>query len=213
MKKFYLLTSAFSLLLLMPVNAQFDKGKILTGVTSTINLQAVYGTELMSLGFVSTKYGSASDAYKTTAFNLLPRAGYFVMDNLAVGLDVVISISSEKSGDNYKDNMSTLAIGPFARYYYPLEKLNPFFEVNSYFGSCKESYSYGSGGYDDNYGLLVLGLGPGVSVPVCDCAFFDLMVGYSHIVWNPKDSETSENEISNGFGLKIGISILLNPGK
>jgi hypothetical protein len=213
MKKLYLMISVFFLFFLLPVNAQFEKGKILTGVTSTINLQAVYGSELMSFGFFSTKYGDDSDPYKTTAFNLLPRAGYFIMDNLAVGLDIVISVSSEKSGDNYKDNISTLAIGPFARYYYPLEKLNPFFEVNSYFGSCKESYSYGSGGYDDNYGLLALGIGPGVSVPVCDCAFLDLMVGYSHIVWNPKDSESNENEVSNGFGLKIGIAILLNPGK
>jgi len=39
------------------------------------------------------------------------------------------------------------------------------------------------------------------------------MVGYSHVVWNPKDSEFSDKEISNGFGLKIGIAILLNTGK
>ncbi|MBN2666030.1 MAG: hypothetical protein JXR67_05935 [Bacteroidales bacterium] len=213
MKKSCLLTTAFCLFFLMPVNAQFDKGKILTGVTSTINLQSVYGSELMALGFISTKHGSESDALKTTAFNLLPRAGYFVIDNLAVGLDVVISLCSQKSGDDYKDVSTTLAIGPFARYYYPLEKINTFFEVNSYFGTWKEKYTYGSSEFEDNYGLLMLGLGPGVTFPVCDCAFFDVMAGYSHLVWKDKDSEGDDKETSNGFGVKIGISVVLNSPK
>ncbi|MEP1094721.1 MAG: hypothetical protein ABJG78_06395 [Cyclobacteriaceae bacterium] len=64
-----------------------------------------------NLGFTSTSVDGADDNF--TTFNLDTRVGYFLMDNLAAGLD--LSFQNEKQGD---DKFSATVIGPFARYYF-----------------------------------------------------------------------------------------------
>jgi len=59
-------------------------------------------------GFASIKQKSNAPGYvepaaeKFTTFNFLPKFGYFVINNLAIGLDACIASSSEKSGDGSK---------------------------------------------------------------------------------------------------------------
>ncbi len=64
-----------------------------------------------SLGFDSSKEKDADDATNTITIN--PNIGYFVIDNLGVGLNVLYA--SETVGD--ADPNSVLGIGAFARYY------------------------------------------------------------------------------------------------
>jgi len=72
-------------------NAQTEKGGWLVGASS-------------NLGFNSVDYGAGS----VSVFNLDAKAGNFLMDNLAVGLNI---------GYNSFDGNSSSSLGIFARYY------------------------------------------------------------------------------------------------
>jgi hypothetical protein len=73
-----------------------------------------------------TKYSdgtTSEDAYNQTTYNLLPKAGYFIIDNLVAGLEVIVSgYSEENAGYEGKWSESIFGIGPFVRYYYPLRR-------------------------------------------------------------------------------------------
>lgn len=80
------------------VNAQTDEGGWVVGGSS-------------NLSFSSTSIDGADD--NLNVFNIETRAGYFLMDNLAAGLN--IGFSSTKQGDS---EFKQSAIGPWARYYF-----------------------------------------------------------------------------------------------
>jgi len=209
MKKLFLLIPVICLLSLQPVEAQIEQGKFIAGVSSTLGL-GDYGTDLMSLGFTTRKIkdggGDVNVTYSTLNFNLLPRIGYFVIDNIVLGAELQVGISIEKSKDSdYKSIESLLAIGPFARYYFPLENIYPFAEANVGFGSWQEKWSNGSEG-DDKEGLFSWGLGVGASKPVGENVLLDALVGYMSQTW--KDPDNDYKYIYGTIGLRLGIAIL-----
>jgi len=221
MKKITLLFAVLSLIGSSAI-AQFSKGEtppkliqgnLLLSVTSTISLDGTWGSELMSLGFTSTKhkYGSdpAEDAYKCTHYNFLPRAGYFVIDNLAVGIEVILGGYKEKSANDYDNwSESMFGIGPFARYYYPLDKFYPFAEVEAIVGSEKSGYN------DNDYktGLFLVGVYLGAAFPLGEKVTFDAEIGYAHATFTHKGSgveDLDSKEITGGVILKAGFSVYL----
>lgn len=208
MKKIYLFVTAAFLMSIMPSFGQFEKGKILTGVTSTLGL-GHFGTDLMSTGITREKYkdedGDIDKGDRNFSFNLLPRAGYFVMDNLAVGLDLLVGYYSQKDpddGDKYSE--TTLAIGPFVRYYYPLEKCYPFVEANLGLGTYKEKGVE----WDDKEGILLFGLGVGAAKPLGENVMLDGLVGYSSITWKDEDDD---KYIYSSIGLRVGFTLFFGP--
>jgi hypothetical protein len=204
MKKIYLLIPVICFLSIQSVNAQFEKGKIMAGVTSTLGI-GDFGTDLMSVGILSQKYkddsGEGSDGQSGFGFNLLPRGGYFIMDNLAVGIDLLVGYYSEKDkddGDKYSE--TTLAIGPFVRYYYPLENIYPFAEVGVGLGSYKEKGE----SWDDKEGLFVIGAGIGAAKPLGENVMIDAMLGYSSQSWKQEDGD---KYIYGSIGLRVGFTL------
>ena len=216
MKKVLLLIPFLYYLSFGAAQAQLDKGNIMVGVASTLNLGG-YGSDLMSLGFSSSKYKTdnyESDPYKSVCFNLMPKGGYFIMDNLAAGLNIFMSISSEKdSGDDDKDTESLLGLGPWARYYYPLEKIYPFVELNVGIGSTKFTWDYGSGSEVEKYSAFIFGGGIGAAIPVGDMVSFDVMAGYSSVTSKEKDSESEMNykEVVGTVGITMGFTVYFGP--
>lgn len=193
---------------------QLQKGKIMVGVSSTMAVGGAYDSNLMSLGFSKTKYkygGSTTDEYSSFIFNLLPKGGYFFMDNLAGGLEVIFSGYRDKDaedGDTYTEY--TLGVGPFVRYYYPLDKIYPFVEAETLFGTCKEYYVVDN----EKSSLFMFGVSVGAALPVGDKVTFDGMIGYLHTAYKYSyegegDGETS-HEITGGIGLRAGITIYLS---
>ena len=191
---------------------QLEKGNLLLGVTSTVALSGTMSSEFMSLGFMTVKYKYGADPaeaeYKMTSFNFLPRAGYFVMDNLVAGLQMVAAGYKDRDlddDDTYKEN--TLGIGPFVRFYYPLNKLYPFIEAESIIGTVKESW-YGD---DEKSPFLMIGVLIGASLPLGDKVTFDTSAGYLRSSTKLTDVETDESThfISGGFGLRMGFTIYL----
>ena len=204
MKKLYLFVAAICILSIMPAAAQFEKGKILTGVTSSLGISD-FGSDLMSIGISREKYknedGDIDKGDRSFSFNLLPRAGYFVMDNLAVGLDLLVGYYMEKDpddGDKYSE--TTFAIGPFVRYYYPLEKCYPFVEANLGFGTWREKAEE----WDDKEGLFLYGIGVGAAKPLAENVMLDGSVGYSAKSWKDEDND---KYIHSTIGLRVGFTL------
>lgn len=209
MKMLYLIIPVICLLSLLPAEAQPEQGKFITGVSSTLGL-GEHGTDMMSMGFTTRKIkdsgGDVNVTYSTIHFNLLPRFGYFIIDNLAVGAELLAGFSLEKSKDSdYKSSESLLAIGPFARYYFPLENIYPFIESNAGFGFWQEKWSNGSEG-DNKEGLFSWGFGAGVSKPVGKNVMLDALVGYMSQSW--KNPDNDYKYIYGTIGLRFGITLL-----
>ena len=213
MKKITLLFAVFCLIASSAAAqpAQLQKGSIMLGVTSTMSLGDSWGSDLVGFGFSTHKIktGSTTDTdHKTTSWNLLPKAGYFVIDNLVAGLELMVSGYMNKDvGDGDKDGESQFGIGPFVRYYYPLDKVYPFAEIETMFGSYKETW------VGDVYkeGLVMFGGGIGVALPLGDKITIDALASYSHVSWNEKGVVEGDESsyLSGGFGLKLGFSIFL----
>ena len=214
MKKIVLCLTVFCLFAFVGTNAQMTKGRILVGLTSTIHLSEVgpSGTDLLGLGYVKTS-DPDGDSYNTTYFNLLPRGGYFVIDNLVVGLDIVISSSKEKDPESdSKYTSSMLAAGPFVRYYYPLEKVYPFAELGISFGSHKDNWSYGGADDKETYTATNFGGGIGAAFPLGDMVTFDVMAGYTHLSFTDKTTAGDPYKVKSGaIGLKMGFTVFFGP--
>lgn len=209
-----LLTVAVLLASLATITAQpqLEQGNLMLGTTSTVALSGSISSELMSLGFIKIRYrydsDPAEDAYKLTSYNFLPKAGYFVIDNLAAGLQAVVSGYTEKDleyDDTYKER--TIGIGPFARYYYPLDKFYPFAEAELLFGTVRES-RYGD---DEKTPFVMVGLMVGAALPLGDDVTFDAAVGYLRSSMKNTNPETEEKVffITSGFSLRMGFTIYL----
>jgi hypothetical protein len=127
-----------------------------------------------------------------------------VIDNLAIGVDILANVKIRKSKDSdYKYNESTLAAGPFVRYYFPNRKIYPFIEANAGFGIYREKWSNGSEG-ENKEGLFLYGMGVGAAKPLGKKVMIDALVGYSSQTW--KD-EGNDRWIYGTIGLKVGITL------
>jgi len=140
-------------------------------------------------GFGST----GKDDYKTTSFSITPKAGYFAMDNLAIGAG--LGFSSFKVGDD--DATTSLSFGPFVRYYFVNlgENAKLFGNANVDFGSQKESGT--------SIGTTQWGIAAGPAIFLNKNTALEMTLGYSSFKLNGDD------EGINSFGVAIGFQIHL----
>lgn len=87
------------------------------GLSTTLSAQLQQGTILAagSISFTSES-NSENDDYSETNFSLMPRAGYFITDNIAAGASILFSSSSFES-TGVESDVSAFGFGPFLRYY------------------------------------------------------------------------------------------------
>jgi|WetSurMetagenome_2_1015567.scaffolds.fasta_scaffold15907_2 hypothetical protein len=213
MKKFSLVLLSCMLMVCAPSLAQVEKGKIMLSVGSTLNLPTGSGSNLLSLGYSTSKF-SGETAYNTFNFNLIPRVGYFLTSNLAAGLSLQLSTTSEKDpSDNSKSSSTTLGIGPFIRYYLPHKAIYPFVEINAGFGSTKFKYTYGTTSSDETYNISIFGACAGIAVPVGEKASMDIMAGYNHVTQKEKSNGENYSYKIGNVGLNISFVFILGGKK
>jgi len=218
MKKGLFLITAMCFLSISILNAQFNQGKILLGVSSSTSLYSIYesysggSSNLMHLGFSTIKYKSDSDegdSEKFRTFNLSPRVGYFVANNLAAGFDINFSLMSSGTGDD-KESMTLLGFGPFIRYCMPLEKIAPFIEVGGSFGSLRNKYIIFDEKVVNKLSISSFMGGIGLAVPIGDMVKFDIMGGYvSSTAKDKEDNPDNNRMILNTLAIKFGFLIFL----
>lgn len=216
MKRIALLMIALGVLNLSRTEAQTQQGKIMVGVSSALSLTGT-GSNLMSFGYSTTKYKSNASGYtsppsdKVTSFNLLPRIGYFALENLAIGLDVNFIYSKSEYAGYYSNNQtvtSTLfGAGPFVRYYIPVGKVLPFLEGDGVFGGVSSKMNNNSA---NKSSFLALSGGVGIAASLGDKVTFDAMVGYNSLVVKAtQNNPDNEREVTGTIGLKLGFTVYL----
>lgn len=146
---------------------------------------------------------------KADAFtiNVTPKVGYFVMDNLAVGLDLIIISNKETQSDEFGEIETTttgFGIGPFARYYFD----NGLFgEALVGIGSTKTKTDGGLFGNNElkssTFGFRI---GAGYSFFLGEHVAIEPTVNYSWEDINPDGASSDYKESISSIFLGIGIS-------
>jgi hypothetical protein len=178
--------------------AQFNQGRYLVGG---------------SLGFSATTGKSKTDnatntnSHTTTIF-VSPDAGYFIMDNLAVGAGLSLTSSTEK-GDgtyNYKQTTTMFTLSPFARYY--LDQ-GIFFQGQVGFGSLsyKNKPDNSNTTTTTKYGVFNWAIGAGYAYFLNDFVAIEPMIGYKSDALKNKDADVKG--IDSGIFLNIGLQVYL----
>ncbi|HSJ68654.1 MAG TPA: hypothetical protein VK921_13305 [Anditalea sp.] len=111
--KIFTLITALSFFLILNVNAQVDPR------TSLPPTSFAAGEEPIRAGnwIVGGSIGALGYNFSTEAFNvnLNPRAGFFILDNIAVGLGFSVGLATVP----VLPNVWSYGVTPFARYYFP----------------------------------------------------------------------------------------------
>lgn len=133
----------------------------------------------------------------STLIGFTPSAGIFLINNFAVGGN--IEINHEKFGDT---KVTTLGIGPFARYYFTTAKARPLVHAAiNYISSKVKQTSFTS----TNNGSRIF-LGGGVAVFMNENVSIEILAGYANTKY--KDFAGS-----GAFNLGIGFQVYLNRGQ
>lgn len=144
-----------------------------------------------TFSFYSTKYKESDEKY--TSFGIMPWAGFFVMDDLAVGAMLEFSNTVQKSGSDNKYTNSSILFGPVVRYY-PLG--NGFFAQGDFgFGSDKDKNEFGgSSSSESTYNITQFHMGVGYSIQITDMVYFDPIFTYKSRKMKDKDSDFEDTE-------------------
>ncbi|MDY3338596.1 outer membrane beta-barrel protein [Riemerella anatipestifer] len=180
MKKLFLVGA---LALFGAMNAQTEKGS-----------WVVEGKTNLGFNSVSTKVkydGKSYDAGKVSTFNISPSVGYFVMDNLALGLE--FNFLSSKEGNS---SSSTLSFLPNATYYFSTgSQFRPYLGVGVGYGSNTTG--------DVSVGGLAWGVKGGGVYMLNKTAGINLGLGYSQFSTTNNNATTT----AGAFGVNAGFSL------
>jgi hypothetical protein len=173
---------------------------IITSFFSYAQAQTSHGNIMLGGDFsiTSSKQETGGEDIKTTTFEFSPSAGYFVIDNLAVGLD--LSFSSETQED---DKESSFLVGPFARYYKftSNEKFAFYGQTGFMFGSLKDEPD----GADETKGSLFnFYISPGFSYFFNEKWALDLRLqGISYTSYDPNKDNDDDKRSEFTFGVEF----------
>lgn len=129
--------------------------------------------------------------------NLMPKAGYFITDGIAIGLGTNVGFQTVKDGDN----VWSYGVMPFIRYYFP----EGASETGRFFGQGEVGVSGASAtGDGKNQTSFAFGLGLGYSHFVSRNVALEAIAGYNY-----SKSNASNATAQNGLGLAVGFQIFL----
>lgn len=173
-------------------NAQTEKGKWLVSGASNIGFNSV-----------STKFkadGMSVDGPKVNTFNISPSVGYFVVDNLSVGLSLGYTNTSTKDEDGEKASSSTFTFLPSLTYFFTKNTtVKPYLGAGAGYASFKEKY----GSVAETNGGFAWEVQGGLAYFVNQKAAINFGLGYGEV--SVEQSGFTVN--ANTFGAKIGFSL------
>ncbi len=143
--------------------------------------------------------GSLGYSFEGENFNInvMPKAGYFITDGIALGLETGVGFQTIKDGDN----VWNYTFMPFARYYFP----EGASETGRFYGNGKIGISGASAtGGDNNETSFAFGVGLGYSHFVSRNVALEAEVGYNY-----SKSNAATASAQNGLGVAVGFQIFL----
>lgn len=166
------------------------------------------GLQFISSNVKEVYDGTTSDEYTMNSFSILPSFGYFVIDNLAIGLSGNISSSTTKYEDGDKEKTNSTLIMPTALYYFPVAgKLRPLLQIGVGYTSMTYKYIPKTG--DDqksSFGGLALNFGGGIAYFVAENISLNLGLSYTKATLTDSDEDKSKYKQGN-FGSNVGVSV------
>ena len=135
--------------------------------------------------FGSSKTGD----FKVNAFEIAPKVGYFVTENIAVGASV--GLQSLKFDDGSADaTNSGLGLGAFGRYYFtPANKFSLFAELGIDYTSFDEEFDAESGTvYASSFESKELGFGLGAGMNYFVSSNFSIEAGVAVLGYSSNDN-------------------------
>jgi len=137
-----------------------------------------------NLNFTSSNQKYLDDSYQVgesdiSAYSFMPSMGYFVIDNLSIGINCSLSEKSEKYKGDPETKQSTLTLMPSAMYLLPINgPIKPFLQVGfGYSSITQKQYNTVNVSYEGN----TFGLGGGFSYFINKSVSVDLGVQYTYI--------------------------------
>ncbi|WP_372776280.1 outer membrane protein, partial [Mangrovibacterium sp.] len=152
---------------------------------------------------------NSGDGGKTSSFDFSPAVGYFVANNLAFGIMLELSTTTEK--DDYdKYTTSSSIVMPFAVYYFGKSNVKPYVQGGLGPGWGKEkSHPSGDPSVTIKTNLFSYAFGGGLAIFLYDNIALDFGLGYASATSKWKDLSNVEwKNTMNGFSSSIGISVI-----
>lgn len=194
------------------VKAQ-EQGNILLSGSFKYKVSETLPEEFSLIGSI------AANGYKNTQFAVLPRIGYFINENTAIGLGLGYSRNKiEFTSDTEKGTFTSprLIIEPFVRQYKSLgEKAKLFFDVTVSYqtGTDKDKYTDSDFPEDNStseientgFGLAVV---PGFAYKIADRIALEISIGklsYSKLESKPKGAPSDFAIKSSSYGLDLDL--------
>ena len=146
--------------------------------------------------FGSSKTGDL----KLNAFEIAPKVGYFVTENIAVGASV--GLQSLKFDDGSADaTNSGLGLGAFGRYYFtPANKFSLFAELGIDYTSFDEEFDAESGTvYASSFESKELGFGLGAGMNYFVSSNFSIEAGVAVLGYSSNDNGGDGADKTNTF--------------
>ncbi len=159
------------------------------------------------------------DTGNTLNISLAPAGGCFVIDNLAVGLQLSVGYRKYKDdnssvvGDAFESKSTTFLALPFVRYYFSKTNIKPFLQASVGIGSSKSEYTnndpFFESDSENKSNLFTYEFDGGVALFINSNISIDLGVGYASTTSKPKESSSNLKFINNAFGFNAGFNIFL----
>lgn len=153
-----------------------------------------------AVGFGSTKTGD----FKTSDFTIAPKAGYFVTENIALGVAFGYESSKIDNG-NVDFTNNTFSVGAFGRYYFtPASKFSIFGELGVNYNSYDDEFDLEAQELVDSKGNgFGIAVAPGVSYFISKN--FALEAAFGILSYETVNPDEDGVDSTNGFdfGLKM----------
>lgn len=183
--------------------APTSKGNFIVGGSSSFNFSSLTPEARSDSGNIQ------DSETRNTTFSLTPSAGYFVIDNLAVGAGVSFTSNKTKSDAfNFESTNTALVFAPFVRYYFTEGNIKPFIQgaVGVGFSNTKVDDDTGEDEFKNS--VFNYGFDGGVAFFLGDHVSIDLGVGYVSSSVKPRDNNDNDLRfITDGFGFNAGFNI------
>jgi len=161
----------------------------------------------------------SADVPKISAITFTPSVGYFVIDKLAVGIDLdLTSITTKFSEPDYnsKSTVTNFSVMPTATYYFASgNKFVPYLGAGAGFGTNKTKYSETDMGStvssDDTASGFTWKVKGGVNYMITQSFAVNVGVSYNQFT-TKQDIEGTSYELKNtynNFGVNAGFSFFL----
>ncbi|GAB5399599.1 MAG: hypothetical protein Aureis2KO_11840 [Aureisphaera sp.] len=179
------------------MSAQTEKGNWYFGADAGIS----FSSNKMTPEFD----GTDGEDTTTSTFSVTPSANYFVIDNLAVGLDLSFTSSNTKfdtEGGEQEFKSNSFAVIPNGTYFFGSSSTRPYIGAGAGLMSM--------GGEEDSTkfsGLAIKGQG-GVAIFLNDNVAVNIGVEYINANLTNKEEDQLKNK-SNTLGVGAGFSIFL----